>query len=436
MTSRATRFLGWLKHLLADLVEATRHLPEVVPHRPALGRWLLRSHKAQIALVVGLLFGFLAVAPAAEWIGEAIFPPKVVRKVFKKRKKVDPAAATIENILLGVHWTAVGLTTLALLWLELPRAASWYGRRRREADATVAVADVSTAPTVHSESALVEGLPKPGAGMPEVPGGRYVIDSVLGQGGMGVVFRARDTVLEREVALKSLSSVLMKNETLVARFKQEARVLAGFSHPGIVQVHDLVEAEDTIYMAMELVDGRDLAEVIEERGALPQGEALELAAVVADAVAHAHEKGIVHRDLKPHNVLLTTDGVTKVTDFGLAKGAESAGLTQAGSLLGSPNYIAPEQASGGETDARSDVYSFGCTLFEMVTGRPPFVGEVANVILGHVSHEPPRPSELAPEVDPRVEELIAAMMAKDPTERMQSMRQVERRLVELAREIA
>jgi len=436
MKTKSARFLSWVRRLLAALAEASRDLPFVARQRRALGRWLLKAHKAQIALVLGLLFGILAVAPAAEWIGDAIFPPRTVKKFLKTRKRADPAALTVESTLLGIHWTVVGLTTLALLWLDLPRVASRYRRREREAGETVAVDDPSSAATLHDGWSGAAGVLASEVGLPRVPGGRYVIRAVIGEGGMGVVYRARDTVLERDVALKSLSPVLMRNQSLVARFRQEARVLAGFSHPGIVQVHDLVEGAETIYMAMELVDGRDLHEVIEERGPLPQAEALALAAAAADALAHAHEKGIVHRDLKPHNLLLTAEGAVKVTDFGLARGAESAGLTQAGALLGSPNYIAPEQASGGAVDARSDIYSFGCTLFELLTGRPPFAGEVAAVILAHVSQAVPRPSEIAPDVDQRVDALIAALTAKDPAERMQSMRDVELRLAELARDLA
>jgi predicted Ser/Thr protein kinase len=424
------KLLGRLRRLGASLVEATRHLPTVVRDRSALGRWLLKAHRAQIVLAVGVLAGIFAIAPAAEWIGEALFPPKTVRKLFKKRKKVDPAARTIENTLLGIHWTAVGLTTFTLLWLELPAAAGWIGRRKREAAETIA--DPSAAETLHSEATPATAAVARVAGMPEVPGGRYVIGSVIGQGGMGVVYRARDQVLERDVALKAMSSLFVRNEVLVARFRREAKVLAGFSHPGIVQVHDLIEEGETIFMAMELVEGLDLAEVIEERGQLPQAEALELAAKMAEALAHAHQKGIVHRDLKPHNVLLTPEGTPKITDFGLAKGAELGGLTQAGSLLGSPSYIAPEQASGAETDARSDIYSFGCTMFEMLTGRPPFVGEMANVILQLASEDPPAASDFAPEIDPRLDQLIAALLAKDPTERVQTMEQVRQRLSQIA----
>jgi predicted Ser/Thr protein kinase len=433
MASKLSRFFGWLRRLGASLVDATGHLPAVVRNRSALGRWLLRAHKAQLALAVGLLLGIFAVAPAAEWLGEAFFPPKTVKKLFKRRKKVDPAALTVENTLVGVHWTAVGLTTFVLLWLELPAAAAWHARRKREAEATLA--DPASAATLHFEAAVTAEAAPRAAGMPEVPGGRYVIESMVGQGGMGVVYRARDRVLERDVALKALSALFVRNEVLVARFRREAKVLAGFSHPGIVQVHDLIEGDDTIFMAMELVDGRDLFELIEERGRLPQDEVLDLALTMAEALAHAHDKGIVHRDLKPQNVLLTAKGVPKITDFGLAKGAESAGLTQAGSLLGSPSYIAPEQASGEQSDARSDIYSFGCTLFEMLTGRPPFVGEMAAVILQHVSDEPPAPSDLAPGIDPRLDDLIAALLAKDPTERIQTMAQVRERLAELAEQL-
>ncbi|MDQ3038137.1 MAG: serine/threonine protein kinase, partial [Myxococcota bacterium] len=264
------------------------------------------------------------------------------------------------------------------------------------------------------------------------PGGRYRIEGELGRGGMGVVHRARDVVLDRVVALKELPPALRSTAGLAERFRTEARVLARLTHPGIVQIFDLVEDDAGMWMAMELVPGGSLDERIAGRP-LPVADVLALGRRMAEAMAYAHAQGVVHRDFKPHNVLLTPDGDPKVTDFGLAKLAQGPALTQQGMVLGSPAYMSPEQASGREADARSDVYALGATFFEMVTGRPPFSGDTTSVLMQHITQPPPVPSATGAEDIPEpLERLILRMLAKGPGDRPADMHAVARELDAIA----
>jgi serine/threonine-protein kinase len=246
---------------------------------------------------------------------------------------------------------------------------------------------------------------------------------------MGIVYRARDRVLDRLVALKELPPEFRCNESLAARFEREARVLAQLTHTNIVQVYDLVHEGGRMWMAMELIQGGSLAELLEARGALVVEEVTRLGGDLARALSFAHQRGVIHRDFKPGNVLLTPEGVPKVTDFGLAKLMQQAPtLTHAGSVLGSPSYMSPEQAAGRDVDARSDIYSFGVTLYEMATGRTPFQGDTMSVMRQHLTQEPPPPRDHAEQLPGSLESLILAMLAKDPAERTPDMETVAAKL--------
>src|SRR6516225_5962334 len=229
--------------------------------------------------------------------------------------------------------------------------------------------------------------------MPLVGGtrlGAYEIVAAIGAGGMGEVYRAKDTKLGRDVALKILPASFTNDPERVARFRREAQVLASLNHPHIAQIYGLEEVDDTQFLVLELVDGESLDKRI-ARGPIPVDEALGIAKQIAEALEAAHEKGIIHRDLKPANIALTNDGQVKVLDFGLAKAVETTGgsvdamnsptitspamMTGAGVILGTGAYMSPEQAKGRAADKRSDVWAFGCVLYEMFSGRPAFGGE-------------------------------------------------------------
>ena len=257
----------------------------------------------------------------------------------------------------------------------------------------------------------------------EVIAGRYELEELVGSGGMSSVYKAHDRLLDRRVALKILHEYYGGDQEYVERFRREARAVAQLSHPNIVTVIDRGESDGRQYIVFELIGGPNLKELVEERGPLPVAEALELAIDVARALAFAHERGLVHRDVKPQNVLLNGDGRPKVTDFGIARSLDiDHGMTQTGTVLGTSNYIAPEQASGERVDEQSDAYSLGVVLFELLTGEVPFSGDnFVSVALRHVNEPPPSVLDRRGDVPPRVAAAVDRALAKDPRDRFPSM---------------
>src|SRR5919197_5926038 len=256
----------------------------------------------------------------------------------------------------------------------------------------------------------------------EVVTGRYVLEELVGAGGMSSVFKARDTLLERRVALKILHPHFTKDEQYVERFRREARAVASLSHPNIVTILDRGEDEGRQFLVFELVEGRTLKEVLDEEGRLPVARALEIAIQVARGLGFAHEHGLVHRDVKPQNVILNGDGRAKVTDFGIARSLDVQGVTPSGAALGTSHYIAPEQASGRPVDRMTDVYSLGVVLYELLTGEVPFPGEsFVAVAMQHVSEPPPSLLDVRPDVPVRVAHAVDRSLEKDPAERFPTM---------------
>jgi hypothetical protein len=257
----------------------------------------------------------------------------------------------------------------------------------------------------------------------DVVAGRYELEDLLGVGGMSNVYRARDRVLERSVALKILHEQYSSDPAYVERFRREARAIAKLSHPNIVTVIDRGEFEGRRFIVFEYVRGETLKQLATREAPLAVDQALALVHQVARGLAFAHEHGIVHRDVKPHNVLLDADGSAKVTDFGIARslGGPDDGLTQAGTVLGTGAYISPEQAVGRPADERSDQYSLGALLYELLTGRIPYEGEsIVAVATRHVRDPVPRVTDVRPEISPRVDALIQRAMAKRPEDRFPS----------------
>jgi eukaryotic-like serine/threonine-protein kinase len=264
---------------------------------------------------------------------------------------------------------------------------------------------------------------------PTTVGGRYELGELLGRGGMAEVRRAVDQRLGRSVAVKQLRTDLAIDPTFQARFRREAQSAAGLNHPTIVAVYDTGEEIDPLsgvsvpYIVMELVEGSTLRDVLREgRKILPE-RALELTQGVLDALSYSHKAGIVHRDIKPANVMLTPNGAVKVMDFGIARAVAdtSATMTQTAAVIGTAQYLSPEQARGETVDARSDLYSTGCLLYELLVGRPPFVGDSpVSVAYQHVREAPTPPSQLDPEITPGIEAVVLKALAKDPADRYQS----------------
>jgi len=270
--------------------------------------------------------------------------------------------------------------------------------------------------------------------------GRYELLEVVGHGGMSSVYKAHDELLERNVALKILHEQYSSDEEFVERFKREARSVAQLQHPNIVTVIDRGEEDGRQYIVFEYIAGENLKEFVVRKGRLEGREALEIAVEIARALAFAHENGLVHRDVKPQNVLLNGDGRAKVTDFGIARSLDvETGMTQTGTVLGTSNYIAPEQASGQSVDAQTDVYSLGVVLYELLAGDVPFPGEsFVAVALKHVHEPPPNLLDVRSDVPLRVAAAVDRALEKDPEQRFPSMdtfaAELETCLAELDRE--
>lgn len=262
-------------------------------------------------------------------------------------------------------------------------------------------------------------------------GSRYELQEPIGGGGMAVVYRALDTLLARTVAVKMLRPEFAGDEEFVRRFRQEAQSAARLSHPNIVSLYDVGVDHGEYYIVMEYVDGPTLKDVIRERGPLAVDESIEIAKQICDALAHAHSHHIIHRDIKPHNILLTRSGVVKVTDFGIARAMTGDTITyqHATSVLGSVHYFSPEQARGGTTDVKSDIYSLGVVLYEMLTKQLPFSGDSpVSVALKHLRERFVDPRALNPEIPQSVENIILRCLVKSPDMRYPDMRSVKRDL--------
>lgn len=254
-----------------------------------------------------------------------------------------------------------------------------------------------------------------------VLGGRYELASLIGRGGMADVYLGQDQVLGRPVAVKVLSPQYTGNGDFVERFRREAKAAAALSHPNVVGVFDTGSDDGTHYIVMEYVKGKTLAQAIKADAPLLPRRAAEIAEATATALAFAHKVGIVHRDVKPGNVMLTTSGEVKVMDFGIARAASSDSLTQTASVMGTASYFSPEQAQGKVADPRSDIYSLGVVLYEMLTGRLPFTGETAvAVAYKHVQEAPRPPSDLAPDVPAGLDAIVMKCLAKNPANRYQT----------------
>lgn len=256
--------------------------------------------------------------------------------------------------------------------------------------------------------------------------GRYNIIGELGQGAMGTVYKAVDPLIDRIVAIKTinLSLALDEKDEYESRFYQEAKAAGRLSHPNIVTIYDVGKSGEIAYIAMEFLQGRELRDILNDGKRMPVEQVINVVAQVAQGLAYAHENGIVHRDVKPSNIMIVRDGHVKITDFGIARMASAAVRTQTGMVLGSPKYMSPEQVVGKLTDQRSDIFSLGVMLYEMLTGQAPFSGENINAIMYQTLNSvPPPPSTLSPNVPEMLNFIVAKALAKKLEHRYQDAKE-------------
>ncbi len=257
-------------------------------------------------------------------------------------------------------------------------------------------------------------------------GGRYEVIERIGGGGMAIVYRGMDLLLHRQVAIKVLRQQFVHDEDFIQRFRREAQSAAALSHPNVVSIYDVGQQDETHYIVMEYIEGHNLNDRIKEHAPLQVEEAVHIASQISDALAHAHHNQIIHRDIKPHNILIGKNGRVKVTDFGIARAATSSDITQTGAVLGSVHYFSPEHAKGVQQGTGSDLYSLGVVLYQMVTGRLPFIGESPiSVALKHLQEEFEDPKQINPMLPQTVENIILKSLRKNPAERYQTAEEMQ-----------
>ncbi len=465
------------RRLIAASRDVTPYARIALRKPAAAGYILLDAHWAQMALGAMLIILIFLAPPIIDSFTGTLFPPETSSKVFGliKKQQANPLKEECYVVIMTVLWLVSILSTLLLLWLHIPQglaranaraksllaAGDTHGdidksralykralaiatdqnleleldaRLKKGKSATISSSDQNEV-TVDSRRNQINGddtlayTIKPAlkdkalqtqSGLNQ----RYVLGPELGRGAMGAVFRARDNVLDREVAVKQLNMTLSGQEEYTLRFRQEAKALARLTHPNIVQVYDLIEDGGRFWMVLEYIDGGDLASYLKEKGRLPIDEAAKIIIPVAEGLAFAHGQGIVHRDLKPANILLTRSREPKISDFGIAKLSQSTNLTQVGSVLGSPPYMSPEQCSGELVDTRTDIYALGITLYELLSGKRPFEGETSSVMAKQIIEQPKPLSEVLENIPPELESLIFRMLAKRAAERPSEMTEV------------
>jgi eukaryotic-like serine/threonine-protein kinase len=288
------------------------------------------------------------------------------------------------------------------------------------------VASLNLEPRAEAETVVMKvtaGFPGAEPTIGEVFAARYEIQGVLGRGGMGVVYRAHDRDLDDAVAIKTLrSEALSADPSLLDRFKQEIRLARRITHPNILRTHDLGESGGLRYLSMEFIRGLTLKQLIEASDVLPTPVGLRIAKQLCAGLAAAHEVGVIHRDIKPQNIIIEAAGGLKIMDFGIARLKEERGMTAEGTVVGTPDYMSPEQARGVALDFRSDIYSTGVLLYEVFTGTLPFDGDTPlAVVLKHIQENPPSPQARNPKIDPKISQIVLKCLQKDPKDRFQSV---------------
>ena len=269
----------------------------------------------------------------------------------------------------------------------------------------------------------------------QIIGGRYEIVKSIGEGGMANVYLANDKILDRKVAIKVLRGDLANDEKFIRRFQREAQSVANLSHPNIVEVYDVEEEEGQHYIVMEYIDGKTLKQLLQKRGSLTLSEVIDIMLQLTDGLAHAHDAYIIHRDIKPQNIMIQDDGLVKITDFGIAMALNATQLTQTNSVMGSVHYLPPEQANGKSSTIKSDIYSLGILMYELITGSVPFKGDNAvEIALKHLKEKIPSIRRQNPTIPQSVENIVLKATAKNPKNRYDSVKDMNKDLKECLNE--
>ena len=456
------------QQLVTDVREGVSLVPVVRRKPKILRHWLLGAHKPQLIILALFILVPMAVVPLVDWLLSVVFSPVTEEMLFGllQTKSDNPYLPFVQGFSHWVIWIVSVLLAIYLYLRHIPitleQARGIAYEKEVQADELISVnpsqsvllyvAAREWCVDEQSESAVDAKLNTLNTKLTQVRIGqasdvvnapdatvtmvatltdevlqkaiisdRYQIIDEIGSGAMGTVYLAEDLRLNRPVALKQLSPLLSADRQQLARFRQEALVLARLSHPNIVQVYDFVEWNNLFLIAIEYVDGGDLGDKLKAEQCLEISEVLRLAMQMSQALAYAHKRGVVHRDLKPANILMTKNGDAKISDFGIAKFTQSSIHTQVNTVMGSPAYMSPEQANGESTDERTDIYSFGIMLYQMFCGERPFNGDTKSIISQHLTKLPPDLCTKRDGISSQANALVQKMLRKDPAERYQSV---------------
>ncbi|MBA1145624.1 serine/threonine protein kinase [Ectothiorhodospiraceae bacterium WFHF3C12] len=463
---------GYLRTLPGQLSSTTSSLAALAGHPALLREWLASSWPVIAMLAALIAFGLWLLPGMAQGLADWLFPAVSQEHLFGiiRTEEADPRNATAYRAMLWIYWLVLAGAAVVLLARSLQptlaaarekahallrdaRALMEHNPERSLAllnQAMTLAAGPAVRESVKDERRnLTQWLSTGGDGTmaasaataigvqipqsrPVDDDGRYVATDELGRGAMGVVYRGRDTLLDRPVAIKALPQSTAATADLAERFRQEARAAARLTHPGIVQVYDFVASGSGNYIVLELVTGQSLERYLNANAPMAVDHALALSIPLAEALGAAHDSGIVHRDFKPGNVLLGRDERPKIADFGLAKVTGSSMATVVGSVLGSPGYMSPEQAAGAPADHRSDMYAFGIVVYHMLTGAPPFQGATASVLSQQITAAPKPLTDLRKDVPEELASTVATLLAKDADARFDTMAAVTQRLRDIA----
>ena len=442
------------------LITAAKPLPMVVRKPVLLKLWLFNPARTRIFLFTGLLIFLFTASPMSQSIVDAWHPldqnslKTGVMELFNSpilRKQQDLREVRYWQLLTFFWMLGLSVVSIILI-LDLPRSIK--EREQMSAELLQQSDEVrETNPllyetlTVTAENLRLDSSPpdlsiEKGKDTPAktplevaktraVPKAekksrfvgsnqRYRIDKALASGGAGVVYQAEDTVLGRKVALKELLEDLASDVEQAERFKSEARALALLNHRHILPIYDLLEENGRFWLVMELLTAGTLSDKIGSAGTLDKGQIIKIAKGIASGLEFAHQQGFVHRDIKPANILFASDGSFRLTDFGIAKHQATGVKTSHGLILGSPGYMSPEQAAGEAVDARSDIYSLGITMYQMLTAELPFQGDTSSVMAQHITRPAPAPSIINASVSKELDAVVLKMLAKKPEERYQT----------------